>query len=301
MACTASVPMFFATSWHDIFLRDTIADFQRAEDTNKRAGAKKVLSHRLHIFQGNHMEHSKNILQLLTMALTFFMEAPVRECDETTLSTGTTTNSDDQEDMQVAAHNFNSPATDDTNHNIREDGHAATGFTFDVYNGPSNEPGSRWTNNTQSTSTHLGVDCHATFEQYYLNSGNSLTSNPCIEESRYNYKYNILDPTPSLGGNGLGYATSGRREQRLEVESRNDVVIFTTELLQQTLRIRGSCIVNLCVQSCDQPAALIGTCYLPCSVLQSFDTTCFVLYLYHLSISSADASWIFAYPISMVY
>merc|ERR1712178_474389 len=88
--------------------------------------------------------------------------------------------------------------------------------------------------------------------------GNSLTSNPCIEESRYNYKYNILDPTPSLGGNGLGYATSGRREQRLEVESRNDVMIFTTEFLQQTLRIRGSCIVHLCVQSCDQPAALIA-------------------------------------------
>ena len=87
---------------------------------------------------------------------------------------------------------------------------------------------------------------------YYLHSGGSantlhgdgaLSTVPPGDEPSDTYVYDPNDPVPSLGGSNLGISL-GVQDQRL-VESRSDVLVFTSEPLKSSLEVTGPVTVHL--------------------------------------------------------
>jgi putative CocE/NonD family hydrolase len=89
------------------------------------------------------------------------------------------------------------------------------------------------------------------YTQYYLHSdGNAATTEagalspaPPVDEPPDRYTYDPMDPTPSRGGNTL-YIAKGAFDQR-EVESRPDVLTYTSAPLAQDLEVTGPQVVKL--------------------------------------------------------
>ena len=82
---------------------------------------------------------------------------------------------------------------------------------------------------------------------YYLRpSGHLSTTRPTESDSR-SYKYDPAQPVPTIGGAELG-ANIGPRDQR-SVESRSDVLLFTSELLEAPLEVTGRITARLYVSS----------------------------------------------------
>jgi len=92
------------------------------------------------------------------------------------------------------------------------------------------------------------------YKNFYLQSDGLLTENmPTDTQAVLNFIYNPGDPSPTVGGatltQGLG---QGPYDQAPAVESRNDILVFTTEILQQNLVVKGKPSVKLKVSS-DRP------------------------------------------------
>ncbi|WP_050986178.1 CocE/NonD family hydrolase [Schlesneria paludicola] len=104
----------------------------------------------------------------------------------------------------------------------------------------ANAPGNYW-RNVESWPPD------ATETSYYLHSDGTLsTSRPTAIHVR-SYKYDPAHPVPTIGGAELG-ANIGPRDQR-PVESRSDVLVFTTDALDAPLEVTGRIRARLFVSS----------------------------------------------------
>lgn len=72
---------------------------------------------------------------------------------------------------------------------------------------------------------------------YFSAQGGLSLAEPVEDESSAVYVYDPEDPTPTCGGRNL-FLPSGPRDQRM-VEARNDVLVFTTEVLDEDLEVTG--------------------------------------------------------------
>ncbi len=86
---------------------------------------------------------------------------------------------------------------------------------------------------------------------FYLHKDGSLDNNmPAAGSDSLNVDYNPNDPSPTIGGPTLrADLEQGPYDQVPEVESRNDVLIFTTPTLIQDVEMRGKATVHLNVSS----------------------------------------------------
>ncbi len=88
----------------------------------------------------------------------------------------------------------------------------------------------------------------ATGVAYYFHAGGLLsTSPPTVQESHQSYTFDPNDPVPTIGG-ANNFGTKGPYDQR-PVESRPDVLLFTTPPLSQYVEVCGKVIVRLWASS----------------------------------------------------
>ena len=88
---------------------------------------------------------------------------------------------------------------------------------------------------------------------WYLQPGGRLADEPpAADGGTTSFRYDPMDPTPSVGGRVLSYR-AGRRDNR-RLEARDDVRTFTTEPLDAPVELLGSVRVRLRVTS-DNPCA----------------------------------------------
>jgi uncharacterized protein len=85
---------------------------------------------------------------------------------------------------------------------------------------------------------------------YYLRAKGKLSTAPPAESGSRSYKYDPAQPVPTIGGAELG-ADIGPRDQR-SVESRPDVLLFTSDVLEAPLEVTGRISARLYVSS-DSP------------------------------------------------
>ncbi|HEX2911848.1 MAG TPA: CocE/NonD family hydrolase [Chloroflexia bacterium] len=87
----------------------------------------------------------------------------------------------------------------------------------------------------------------ATTERWYLQPGGGLAPTSPAESEPDHYRYNPVDPTPAVGGNSLG-VYMGPKDNR-ELESRRDVLVYTSAPLEQDLEVIGPVTAELYVRS----------------------------------------------------
>lgn len=79
---------------------------------------------------------------------------------------------------------------------------------------------------------------------FYLTMQKGLCTQHSKNERRiFSYSYNPLDPVPTVGGRNL-FIDSGPKDQR-EVEKRSDVLVFTSEPLQEDIEVTGQVLAKL--------------------------------------------------------
>lgn len=77
----------------------------------------------------------------------------------------------------------------------------------------------------------------------YLTSKHALANTPSKEEGSLSFTHNPQNPVPTLGGRNL-FLESGAKDQR-PIESRSDVLVFTTEPYIKDVEITGNLLVKL--------------------------------------------------------
>jgi predicted acyl esterase len=82
---------------------------------------------------------------------------------------------------------------------------------------------------------------------YYLHAAGKLSTSRPAEPGSLSYKYDPADPVATVGGAELG-ADIGPRDQR-RVESRPDVLLFTSDVLEVPLEVTGRITARLYVSS----------------------------------------------------
>src|SRR4051812_33871246 len=88
---------------------------------------------------------------------------------------------------------------------------------------------------------------------WYLGSGGRLDDAPTTDDgAATNFRYDPMDPTPSVGGRVLAHR-AGRRDNR-RLEARADVRTFTTAPLEEPVELLGGARVRLFLAS-DNPYA----------------------------------------------
>jgi putative CocE/NonD family hydrolase len=87
---------------------------------------------------------------------------------------------------------------------------------------------------------------------WFLAGGGRLTDEPDDDGGTTEFRYDPMDPTPSVGGRVLSFR-AGRRDNR-RLEHRDDVRTFTTEPLEAPVELLGSARVRLSLTS-DNPYA----------------------------------------------
>ena len=85
---------------------------------------------------------------------------------------------------------------------------------------------------------------------YYLQPGHRLSITQAQRDESLTYRYDPNDPTPSLGGAMFAFAPAVRDNRSLE--SRPDVLVFTSEPLQKDIEIIGYVHLQLYVASSTQ-------------------------------------------------
>jgi putative CocE/NonD family hydrolase len=82
---------------------------------------------------------------------------------------------------------------------------------------------------------------------WYLHADGRLSTDaPDADDARDEYRYDPSDPTPSFGG--IGLFTGGVVDNR-ELEARADVLVYTSDVLDDVLEIAGSVYADLVVSS----------------------------------------------------
>lgn len=91
-------------------------------------------------------------------------------------------------------------------------------------------------------------------QTFYLHENGNINVNlPQSDNAVLGFNYDPNDPSPTIGGKTLNLELlQGPYDQSNEVESRNDVLIFSTPTLSEDLSLAGKINVNLYVSS-DQP------------------------------------------------
>ena len=85
---------------------------------------------------------------------------------------------------------------------------------------------------------------------FYLTSNKKLAKTAPEEESAFSFFHDPADPVPTLGGRNL-FMESGPKDQRA-IENRQDVLVFSTDPMEQDLEITGPIHVKLSFASdCD--------------------------------------------------
>ena len=85
---------------------------------------------------------------------------------------------------------------------------------------------------------------------YFLNSngdanslfgGGTLTTNPTKEDQPDKFTYDPMQPVPSYGGNVCctGNAVKGGSFDQQQMETRNDILVYTTAILKEGVEISG--------------------------------------------------------------
>ncbi len=82
---------------------------------------------------------------------------------------------------------------------------------------------------------------------FYLHPSGKLSAERPAGSDALSYKYDPADPVPTVGGAELG-VNIGPRDQR-SVESRPDVLLFTSDVLEEPLEVTGRIIARLYVSS----------------------------------------------------
>lgn len=82
---------------------------------------------------------------------------------------------------------------------------------------------------------------------FYLAPNRKLESTPTVNGDKFSYQYDPADPVPTIGGAELG-ANIGPRDQRV-VESRKDVLLFTSDVLESPLEVTGRIVARIFVSS----------------------------------------------------
>lgn len=79
---------------------------------------------------------------------------------------------------------------------------------------------------------------------FYLYPDNRIELEALLKKRKiYSYSYDPLNPVPTIGGRNL-FIESGPKDQR-PIESRGDVVVFTTSPLQEDLEVTGNILAKL--------------------------------------------------------
>ena len=82
---------------------------------------------------------------------------------------------------------------------------------------------------------------------FYFHADRTLSQEKSVGEGQLTYKYDPQDPVPTLGGQNL-LISKGPMDQR-PVESRQDVLLFSTEPLAEPVEVTGRITVKLYVAS----------------------------------------------------
>jgi hypothetical protein len=90
-----------------------------------------------------------------------------------------------------------------------------------------------------------------TSQSFYLTDDGKLVPGlPFVQSTKLNLTYDPNDPSPTIGGKTLNQdLLQGPYDQSQEVETRNDVLIFTTDVLQKDLVVKGKIKTHLYVAS----------------------------------------------------
>lgn len=73
---------------------------------------------------------------------------------------------------------------------------------------------------------------------FYLQAENVLAESSSPKQSQFHYKYDPQNPIPTIGGHNL-FLDQGPKDQR-PIESREDIILFTTQPLKEDLEVTGS-------------------------------------------------------------
>ena len=85
-------------------------------------------------------------------------------------------------------------------------------------------------------------------QSWYLGRWGTLDTAAPAASAPDQYRYDPHDPTPAVGGAGLDFATSGRKDQRRR-EHRHDVLTYTTPVLTEDLTVIGPVTATLYLRS----------------------------------------------------
>jgi hypothetical protein len=85
-------------------------------------------------------------------------------------------------------------------------------------------------------------------QSWYLGRWGTLDRETPAASGPDRFHYNPHDPTPAVGGAGLNFATSGRRDQRRR-EHRHDVLVYTSPVLTEDVTVVGPLTTTLFVRS----------------------------------------------------
>jgi uncharacterized protein len=88
----------------------------------------------------------------------------------------------------------------------------------------------------------------ATPTRWYLHAGRELAGTPSSTAGATRYRFDPADPTPIVGGNALNPDDAGPKDNR-SVESRSDVVTFTSKPMAQDVVVIGPVRAVLFVRS----------------------------------------------------
>lgn len=83
----------------------------------------------------------------------------------------------------------------------------------------------------------------ATLTPFYLTSKGGISQINENIDSKYEYSYSLKNPIPTIGGRNL-FMESGPKDQS-EIESREDVLLFTSHPLDENLEITGQIFLKL--------------------------------------------------------
>ena len=132
---------------------------------------------------------------------------------------------------------------------------------FDYYlreidNGYEEEPPIRYYNmgeNEWKTTEDWYTVSDITDTLYLLENGLLSNEPPVTVNTPDSFYYDPRNPCPSIGGNRFNpfnsSVTVGPRDQRDSIESRNDVLLYSTEVLTESISIAGKILVKLSVSS----------------------------------------------------
>jgi len=89
----------------------------------------------------------------------------------------------------------------------------------------------------------------AHIERWYLQANGGLDTTSPTDSHPDTYRYDPANPTPAVGGNSLGAAKHmGPKDNRV-LESRADVLVYTSAVLEQDMEVIGPLTAELYVRS----------------------------------------------------